>query len=133
MGFAVAVACAVIAISVTCSVWLYRKGTAELQALVLKSVTHDQLSAAASLLSHRLESLESRVENASQQRQEYAEWVSEAESLNLNRRGQVLRLHRRGDSASDIASSLRIGQGEVRLIIKIYELGRNFPETEDNA
>ena len=133
MGSAVAVACAAVAISVMFSVWLYRKGTAELQALVLKSVSHDQLSAAAGLLNGRLESLESRVENACQQRQEYAEWMSEAESLNLNRRGQVLRLHRRGDSPSDIASSLRIGQGEVKLIIKIYELGRDFPETEDRT
>jgi hypothetical protein len=43
-------------------------------------------------------------------------------SINLNRRGQVLRLLRRGDNPRQIASALSMRQGEVDLIIKVHRM-----------
>jgi hypothetical protein len=43
-------------------------------------------------------------------------------SINLNRRGQVLRLFRRGDPPRQIASALGMRQGEVDLIIKVHQM-----------
>jgi hypothetical protein len=43
-------------------------------------------------------------------------------SLNLSRRSQALRLHRRGESPSEIASTMGIPVQEVRLLIKVHEI-----------
>jgi len=42
--------------------------------------------------------------------------------VSLNRRGQVMRLHRSGESASAIASAFGVSQGEVKLMVKVQEL-----------
>lgn len=52
------------------------------------------------------------------------EWFPEPASVHLNRRGQVLRLYRRGESPEQIASTLSLSQGEVKLIIKVHQLSR---------
>ncbi len=41
---------------------------------------------------------------------------------NVNRRGQIMRLHRSGESISSIASALGVSQGEVKLMVKVQEL-----------
>ena len=41
---------------------------------------------------------------------------------NLNRRGQVMRLYRSGESTSSIASAFGVSQGEVELMVKVQEL-----------
>jgi len=46
-------------------------------------------------------------------------------AVNLTRRGQVLRLFRRGDSSRQIASSLGLRRGEVDLIIKVHQMVMN--------
>jgi len=43
-------------------------------------------------------------------------------NINLSKRGQVLRLHRRGDAAPEIASAVGLRRGEVELIIKLQKL-----------
>jgi signal transduction histidine kinase len=58
------------------------------------------------------------------------ERASEATAVNMNSHGQVLRLHRRGESAAAISSALRVPLGEVNLIVKVYEMTRNFPCVE---
>jgi hypothetical protein len=84
-------------------------------------------------LASRLASLELQVRQINDQRASHAEWVSSSESLNLNRRGQVLRLHGRGDSVPVIADALRMGQAEVQLMIKVHELSRDFLNTKQEA
>lgn len=42
--------------------------------------------------------------------------------INLSRRSQALRLHRRGDSAGEIAVALGIPVQEVQLLIKVHEI-----------
>jgi hypothetical protein len=46
------------------------------------------------------------------------------QSLNLNKRGQVLRMRRRGETPETIAAALRIPQNEVTLLLKVHELSR---------
>ena len=48
------------------------------------------------------------------------DWAPQA--LNLNRRGQILRLHGKGRSIAEIASDLQISQGEVELLVKVHDL-----------
>src|SRR5581483_7121538 len=77
-----------------------------------------------------LDQMQSRIEELEQPRSTRADWFQEAAPMNLNRRGQVLRLHRRGDSSVHIASTLGLSQGEVKLIIKVHELSRARDESE---
>jgi hypothetical protein len=43
-------------------------------------------------------------------------------SMNLNKRGEALRLHRRGESAEHIAAALQVPRGEVNLLLKVQRL-----------
>lgn len=112
-------------LAVCLSTWLFLRLRAALRLLAKSIAAHEQLSHQTNALNARLTAIETRLNTMDQSRKEHSEWLSQAESLNLNRRGQVLRLHRRGDSASDIASALRMGKGEVQLMIKVYELSRD--------
>jgi hypothetical protein len=42
--------------------------------------------------------------------------------INLSRRSQALRLHRRGETPEQIAASLMVPTGEVRLLLKVHRL-----------
>lgn len=42
------------------------------------------------------------------------------ESMNINKRSQVLRLFRRGDAPEQIASALRLPRNEVDLLLKVH-------------
>ncbi len=64
-----------------------------------------------------------RLEEVEQRKTPLSDWAAaEPSSLNLNRRGQVLRLYRRGDSVAHIASTLGLSTGEVALIVKVQEM-----------
>jgi hypothetical protein len=117
--------CLVAVLAGCASVWHFVSLRTALRHLAVTIAAHQQLSQETKALNTRLAAFEARLNTIDQSRKEHSEWLSQAEGLNLNRRGQVLRLHRRGDSASDIASALRMGKGEVRLMIKVYELGRD--------
>lgn len=132
MIFTLSLACLVSIFTASASLWLYLKLRSQLRLVALETVNPQQVSELTSGLSARLSLCESRLDGADRGRKDHAEWASQAQSLNLNRRGQVLRLHRRGESAAEIASSLRMGQGEVKLIIKVYEISRAAPGWEEN-
>lgn len=42
--------------------------------------------------------------------------------VNLNRRSQVMHLHRSGESTASIASAFGVSQGEIELMVKVQEL-----------
>lgn len=50
-------------------------------------------------------------------------WPNARIPMNLNRRGQILRLSRKGKSVAEIASDLQVAQGEVELLLKVHDLG----------
>ncbi len=132
MILALCAACLISILSASVSLKLYLKLRAEFRHLSFNTVNPQQVSEMTSALSARLSLCESRLDSADRTRKDHAEWVSQAQSLNLNRRGQVLRLHKRGESAAEIASSLRMGHGEVKLMIKVYEISRGAPGWEEN-
>ena len=84
-------------------------------------------------LTSQIGQLRSRLEEVEQRKSPLSDWAAaEPTSVNLNRRGQVLRLYRRGDSVAHIASALGLSTGEVSLIVKVQEMtptGRS----QDNA
>jgi hypothetical protein len=45
-----------------------------------------------------------------------------ASGLNLNKRGQVLQMHRRGQSADQIATTLGLPRTEVDLLLKVHQI-----------
>jgi len=59
--------------------------------------------------------------------QEWAMQDRPVASLNLNRRGQILRLHGKGRSTAEIAADLQISQGEVELMLKVYDWSAASP------
>ena len=44
------------------------------------------------------------------------------EAINLTKRAQALRMHRRGESIPTIAAALRTPQNEIRLLLKIHQV-----------
>lgn len=52
--------------------------------------------------------------------------------INLNRRGQMMRMHRRGESIPAIASALGISQGEVKLTVRMQEFYSDSPDKENS-
>ena len=78
----------------------------------------------------QIEQIRVQVGELEQRRHPAADWSCEPGSLNLTRRGQVLRLHRRGEPAAQIASALGLSRGEVRLIVKVHEMTRQAAKPE---
>ena len=46
-----------------------------------------------------------------------------ASGLNINKRSQALRMHRRGESSANIAAALAMPQLEVDLLLKVEQIG----------
>ncbi len=87
-----------------------------------------QTAASGAKIQLNMEALVARVQNLEQQAEELrrqpAEAVPEAgrAALNLNKRSQVLRMHRRGDPPERIASLLEVPRQEVDLLIKVHRI-----------
>jgi hypothetical protein len=72
-------------------------------------------------LSTRFESLEQQTEALRRQPTVASPDAGKA-ALNLNKRAQVLRMHRRGDPPDRIASLLEVPRQEVDLLIKVHRI-----------
>lgn len=84
-------------------------------------------------LSSEVEQMRPRLAELEERRGGIADWQGEPVSVNLHRRGQVLRLYRRGEPSAQIAAALGLSQGEVKLIVKVHELGRAARETQKSG
>jgi DNA-binding NarL/FixJ family response regulator len=75
-------------------------------------------------MTKQLESFHSRVDELEKRRNvQFDTPAAQASApINPNRRGQIMRLHRSGESISAIASALGVSQGEVKLMVKVQEL-----------
>jgi hypothetical protein len=58
-------------------------------------------------------------------------WPGETSPIQLNRRGQILRLAGKGRSIAEIAVDLGVSQGEVELLLKVHEMGESFPAKKE--
>jgi hypothetical protein len=55
-------------------------------------------------------------------------WGNAEIPVNLNRRGQIIRLARKGKSVAEIAQDLNVAQGEVELLLKVHDLSHQKAE-----
>lgn len=87
-------------------------------------------------LASEIGQLRLRLDEVEQRRSPLSDWPAAGpSSVNLNRRGQVMRLYRRGDTVAHIASTLGLSTGEVALIVKVQEMvpparGQDNPPNE---
>ena len=98
--------------------------------LLYTFVLHVKMRNLASLIREQREHFESRMERwtdgvESLRAELSAEIVrpsSGQQALNLNKRGQVLRMRRRGENPETIAAALAIPRNEVDLLLKVHQL-----------
>lgn len=95
----------------------------ELRLLTRRAVTRSEIDARWAEMVTDLETLRTQV-GTNHNRPPSQDWsVPERTptALNLNRRGQILRLHGKGHSPAEIAQDLQISQGEVELLLKVHD------------
>jgi hypothetical protein len=83
---------------------------------------HERLENRLALMAEVAERMQSQLEETARP----AQASQPGQSLNLNKRGQVLRMQRRGETPETIAAALRIPQNEVTLLLKVHELSRDY-------
>jgi len=94
-------------------------GELEAQALLVRQMSID------------LEELRKRLSDDSAPVQPVAPlWPSPEVPVHLNRRGQIIRLARKGKSVAEIAHDLRVAKGEVELLLKLHDLSQGEFEME---
>jgi hypothetical protein len=91
----------------------------EVRLVAKRAVTRAELDQRWTEVVTELETLRARLAVAESQPVAPRDWAPQ--SLNLNRRGQILRLHGKGRSPAEIASDLQISQGEVELLVKVHD------------
>ena len=102
-----------------CFAWLKR----EIESAAKPHGPDPEIQSALTELAVQVGQLRLRLEEVEGRKTPLSDWATaEPSSLNLNRRGQVLRLYRRGDSVAHIASTLGLSTGEVALIVKVQEM-----------
>jgi DNA-directed RNA polymerase specialized sigma24 family protein len=79
-------------------------------------------------LQAQLERFQVQFEDIEQRRTSLLDFTSESPDLSLSRRGQVLRLHQRGESPAQIASALGVSEGEVKLTVALHGFGSGKSE-----
>lgn len=124
--------CAALGASLPLCLFFFLLSKAEARRLSRQMITRDELC-------EKIAELQSRIEQVSNQtkqvesKSQMVSWTPEAGSFNLNRRGQILRLHRRGESVAEIASALKISSGEVKLVLKVQELSSAAVKDSENS
>jgi hypothetical protein len=103
----------------------FRSLKAEVRRLGERSSAADEVAGKLRQLAGELEQLRCRLNEWEGGRNTASAWLPEAAAVNLNRRGQILRLHRRGKSVSEIASALHVSQGEIELLVKVHDISQN--------
>jgi DNA-binding CsgD family transcriptional regulator len=101
--------------------------------LKAEAMAREEVSDKLNGLGNELDQIRTRMAELEQRRNPLSEQLGEPASVHLNRRGQVLRLYRRGESSAEIASSLGLSQGEIKLIIKIHEMARHEGSAEKSS
>ena len=107
-----------LALAAALGVYLYFALKVELRLIVRRSVTRAELDGRLTELVAELEALRARLATV-EARAAPVDWAPQA--VNLNRRGQVLRLHGKGRTTAEIATDLQISQGEVELLVKLHD------------
>jgi hypothetical protein len=90
--------------------------------LALKRELHELRSRLTRLdFTLRLDAMNNRLNEAEQRASIPAPPVPARRSVNLSKRGQVIRLSRRGEPAETIAATLGLPRREVELLLKVHK------------
>jgi len=119
LGFATVLAVAAIGVSLF-AVW-----RAQVLVVLADERTRaglDECRAAAAFLRKALDGLAGQVQELQQQLSLAALPAVPRAGLNLCKRSQVLRMHRKGDSPDRIAAALEVPLQEVDLLIKVHRI-----------
>ena len=87
-------------------------------------------------LARQLEAIQADQRQNKLRQQEQPANVVIGAAMNLSKRGQVMRLHRLGSDAEQIASALRLPRNEVSLLLKIHAVamgGRDLEPASPSA
>ena len=109
---------ALTASAISFGTYLYFGLKVDLALLSRRSLTRAELEGRLTELVAEVEALRARVAVV-ESRAAPVDWAPQA--VNLNRRGQVLRLHGKGRTTAEIATDLQISQGEVELLVKLHD------------
>lgn len=109
-------------LAVTAGGFAFRIIKLKLQEIAAGKATREEVAAALAKVQAELEETKAGIRELQEARAAYQSRISESAGINLNHKGQVLRLHRRGESIAAISSALRVPAGEVSLIVKVHEM-----------
>lgn len=123
--------CAAVGSALPLCVFVFLWTKAEARRLSRQMITRDELYERITELQNRIEQVSNEAKQTESKNQAPT-WSPEAGSFNLNRRGQILRLHRRGESVAEIASALKVSSGEVKLVLKVQELSTTPAKDSEN-
>jgi hypothetical protein len=119
--------CALSGLTLGAFIWMFLSRRNDLGLLRQQLLETRACSDKLAELARQIEQHRSRLEELEHRPNPAVNWPPETASVNLNRRGQVLRLYRNGDQTSEIASTLGMSEEEVELIVKVHELAREAP------
>jgi hypothetical protein len=107
----------------------FRSLKAEIRGLGERAEEAGELAAKLRQLAAEVEHIRVRLSECEPVRNAASGWpLPEPAAVNLNRRGQILRLHRRGKSVPEIASALHVSQGEIELLVKVHDISQNISQ-----
>jgi hypothetical protein len=98
----------------------FRSLKAEIRQLSERAESSGELGSTLQRLAGEVGEMRGRLEEREPADSTPARWVTEGGAINLNRRGQILRLHRRGEGVPEIAAALQVSRGEVELMLKLH-------------
>jgi hypothetical protein len=115
------------------SLLLVGRTRAKIHKLACHTIFRSELDEKLEPLEAQLTFLSNRLTKLDEAKTRDAEWAAQAENLNLNRRGQVIRMYRRGESTPGIAAALRMPRADVALMIKVFEISKEAEKFEGEA
>jgi hypothetical protein len=125
--------CTIAALALPVFVYLYLSARAETRQISLRITEETDSSLRLAQLEADFNQLKAELKDHAGRSEKpvAAEYSPGAFPINLNKRGQILQLHRRGDSVSCIAQVLHLAKAEVRLVIRVHELSVR-PDAQDD-
>jgi hypothetical protein len=123
MAIPLAILCALVLAGIGLSVvtWFYATTSARAAEQHIKAL-EAQITAVLEATQSGLSALTTDVRELERQPQVTLLPGTPRAGLNLARRGQVLRMHRRGEGPDQIATNLAIPRSEVDLLLKVHQI-----------
>jgi hypothetical protein len=101
---------------------IFRAKTSGQAACECAATAHGRLEAEVQSMRQTLEGLKAQIQEVQQQPRPAAVPALPKPGLNLSKRSQALRMHRRGDPPAEIAGALDIPLQEVDLLLKVQKI-----------